>query len=224
MPIHDGNQAPFKRGHTMFDKPASDTSLATTDGAEWEGTIWEFPDVNPHTGAKRSNASVICMIVRWTAAAGNALPSRLVCLDTDLVTNGGTSVAGPLGRAQTKEFTRQGATASVLAAKGWPADEYLPSAGVAKNDLFYIVLSGPAIVKLANVDNTGIDVGETLVAITGNVTDDTTSGATDAGNGLCGIIDLSVTTAPDGQQDRVVGTALSDAVTGYSDLLIWVKG
>lgn len=224
MPIHDGNQAPFKRGTTLSGKPASYTGLPSTYGDEWIGTLWEFPDVNPATGAKRSNQSVICMIVRWEAAAGNALPSRLMCLDSDLLTNGGTAVAGMKARATTSQFTRVGATASVLAAKGYPADEYLPTAGVAKYDCFYVVVKGPAIVKLANVDNTGIDIGESLIAITGSATDDTTSGNTDTGNGLCGVIDLSVTTAPDGQVDRVVGEALSDAVTGYSDLLVNVRG
>ncbi len=215
---HSNNQPPFKRGHTLFDKPTSNTSLATTDGAEIEGQIWEFPDTNPHTGVPRSNRTVKCMAVRWTGTTPNfALPKRLITLDAHRTSNlGGTAVGGAIGLARSNQMSRVGITASVLPAKGYPADEYLPTAGVATNDIFWAVIEGPALVYTPNTDFTDITVGGALIAVTS-----TTAGLTNGTTlvGLVELVDTAATTHPDGLLNRVVGAALSAATTGQQDIL-----
>lgn len=217
------NEPPFKRGQTLSGKPASYTALTTDFGAEWEGTVWEFPDVNPATGAVRSKRLVRCMAVRWTGSSP-ALPSRLIVLAGDIVKNGaaaGTQTAGPLGRTRASLFARQGNTADVLPAKCYPVDEYLPSGGVCLNDIFWVVIEGPAIVKTPNTNFTDIVVGDALVALTGATATASTDGNTATGAGLVATVDLSLTavTGPRGIEHRVVGIALSAATTGYGDLL-----
>lgn len=61
---------------------------------------------------------------------------------------------------------------------GYPTDPYLPAAGVADQDHFYIITGGPAIVTsdLAGGAGNVIAVGDQLVAVGG-----ATSGATTAG-------------------------------------------
>lgn len=220
------HEPPFKRGHTLFDKPAADTSLATTDGDQIEGQIWEFPDVNPSTGAVRSQRTVKCMAVRWTGD-DPALPGRLIVLDNKLTTNGGAAnTAGPLGGVRASQFARAGNTADVLPAKCYPVDEYLPSAGVAKNDIMWVVIEGPAMVKTPNTNFTDIAVGDALVALTGATATASTDGNTATGAGLVATVDLSLTavTGPRGIENRVVGIALSAATTGYGDLLADIGG
>lgn len=220
------NTPPFKRGHTLFDKPYSDTSLTTSDGTEIEGQIWDFPDINPHTGAVRSNRRVRCMAVRWTGSSP-ALPGRLIVLDNKLTTNGGAAnTAGPLGNCRSSQFARGGNTADVLPAKCYPVDEYLPSSGVADNDIMWVVIEGPAMVKTPNTNFTDIAVGDALVALTGATATASTDGNTATGAGLVATVDLSLTavTGPRGIENRVVGIALSAATTGYGDLLADIGG
>lgn len=221
MPIHDGNQAPFKRGTTLSGKSASYTGLSSTYGDEWVGTKWSFPDVNPSTGAKRSNREVVCMIVRWTGSSP-ALPGRLIVMNNKLTTNGGAAnTAGSAAAYESAQFARSGNTADVLPAKCFPVDEYLPSGGVCRYDLMYVVIDGPAIVKTPNTNFTDIAVGDALVALTGATATASTDGNTATGAGLVATVDLSLTavTGPRGIENRVVGIALSAATTGYGDLL-----
>ena len=212
---------PFGRGKTLFEKPYSDTSITTSMGANIEGQIWEFEDVNPITGARRSNRRVRCMAVRWTGSSP-ALPSRLIVLNTHLTTNGGaTNTGGTLGLCRSAQYARFGQTAGLLAAKCYPVDEYLPASGVAVNDIFWVVIDGPAMVKTPNTNFTDIVIGNALVALTGATATASTDGNTATGAGLVAVVDLSLTavTGPDGMADRVVGIALSAATTGYGDLL-----
>lgn len=214
---------PFPRGQTLFNKAYSDTSLTTGDGANIEGQIWEFEDVNPTTGVRRSNRKVRCMAVRWMGSSP-ALPSRCVVLDSQIVSNGaaaGTQTAGPLGRCRATLFARQGNTADVLPAKCYPVDEYLPSNGVARYDIMWVVIEGPAMVKTPNTNFTDIVVGDALVALTGATATASTDGNTATGAGLVATVDLSLTavTGPRGIENRVIGIALSAATTGYGDLL-----
>jgi hypothetical protein len=217
---------PFPRGQTLFNKPYSDTSLTTSMGKTVEGQIWTFEDVHPTTGARRSNRRVTCMAVRWTGSSP-ALPSRLVVLDGKLTTNGGAAnTAGPLGVARAAQFARAGNTADVLPAKCYPVDEYLPTAGVAANDIMWVVIDGPAMVKTPNTNFTDIAVGDALVALTGATATASTDGNSATGAGLVATVDLSLTavTGPRGIENRVVGVALSAATTGYGDLLADIGG
>lgn len=220
------NEPPFPRGSTLFNKPAADTSLTTSDGAQIEGMIWEFPDLNYGSTStvkqRRSNKRVRCMAVRWTGSSP-ALPGRLIVLNNKLTTNGGAAnTAGTIGTARSGEFARVGNTADVLPAKCYPVDEFLPSAGVARNDIMWVVIEGPAMCKTPNTNFTDIAVGDAIVALTGATATASTDGNTATGAGLVATVDLSLTavTGPRGIENRVVGVAMSAATTGYGDLLV----
>ncbi len=59
---------------------------------------------------------------------------------------------------------------------GYPIDEYLPAAGVADDDIFYIVIGGPATVTTAAAGDTNISIGSMVVPSTGGkVVDQATS-------------------------------------------------
>lgn len=223
------NQPPFKRGTTLFNKPASDTSLSTSDGAEIEGQIWEFPDVNPSTGAVRSNNRVVCRAVRWTGTGGIARPRYCCVLDSDRGTNGLTAVAGAIGMARSANLSRHGfgATSGALPAKCYPIDEYLPSAGVATNDIMWVVIEGPAEVVTSAAAMTGaVAVGDLLVAATAGASAATSTGIT--GGGKIDVITNSGTTASTDvggpAASRVIGRALSAATTSElnANLLCYV--
>jgi hypothetical protein len=98
-------------------------------------------------------------VVRNLAAAA-LLPKRLVSLKSG---SNGTAVDG---------YT------TTTSALGYPVDHKLPAAGVPVNDLFYIVVDGPTIVKndIASGASTVLAAGDPLAALTA-----VTSGSTTAG-------------------------------------------
>lgn len=55
----------------------------------------------------------------------------------------------------------------VLAEKGYPIDHLLPSSGVPNNYLFWVVVEGPAIVRMPATDVGDIAVGDVLVTLNG---------------------------------------------------------
>jgi len=226
------NQPPFKRGHTLFDKPTSDTSLSTSDGANIEGQVWEFPDVNPHTGAVRSNRRVKCMAVRWTGDSNNsggggaqpALPRQLVVLDAHKTTSlqGATDVGGMLGLCRASLQARVGWSTTVLPSKCVVVDEYLPSAGVAENDIFWAVIEGPTEVETPDAQFTAFGVGDGLVSLT-QTTAAATNGTTVAGRAA--VVDVATTVASTvtlvGALNRVFGMALTNCTSqGYRQAIL----
>ena len=66
---------------------------------------------------------------------------------------------------------------TTTAAEGHPIDEYLPAAGVVDNDLFYVIMDGPAVV-LTSLSDLAADAaaGDWFVSITGATSQATTSG------------------------------------------------
>lgn len=159
-----GESPPFARGETYFNGGTADS----TSGANYEGSIVEFADLdysaNSAVGAKpsRSNRVVRCMVVRNVAAAA-LLPKRLVTLKK----------TGLLFCGQVDGY------ADVTAEdRAFPVDEFLPTTGVPVNDLFYVVIEGPAMcmTDLAGAGNNLIAVGDKLVALTAASSGATTSG------------------------------------------------
>jgi len=218
---------PFPRGQTLFNKPYSDTSLTTSMGTTVEGQIWTFDDVHPTTGARRSNRRVTCLAVRWTGdsdnSAGNgnnaALPKHLAVLDAHRATNvtGATNLGGTNGLCRSNQMARFGSTLVVNSAKCYPIDEYLPTTGVAENDIFWLVIDGPATVYTPNAEFTAFAIGSALVALT-QTTAVITNGSTLVGRAA--VIDnastLGGTTSILGVMDRIIGMALSACTSqGY---------
>lgn len=153
-----GNELPFERGQT------ASSGLATVDATtldNLEGREYIVEDVNPATGVLRTSRLVRLRCVRNKAAAA-LLPKRLVSF---------AATAGKFG-AYVDGY------ADTTAEESYPVDEYLPSTGVAVDDLFYIVIEGPALVltDLAGADNNVLPVGTVLVALTGATSGATTSG------------------------------------------------
>jgi hypothetical protein len=193
---------PFDRGHTYYDGETIDTN--DLGGVNLEGKEWVFEDVHPTTGVARTGRSVRCRIVRNTSGA-NMLPKLLARFETD-GTEYGSRVDG---------YT------ATLAQEGYPIDEYLPAAGVPTNDLFWIVIEGPATcitTQLPAADSTVFSVGDWVVAETAVTSQQVT---------LAGHIEAQITTG--GHTDLLrnqimnrVGRALSAATTADTgtDILV----
>lgn len=130
---------PFGRGQTA--------GVDSTQGSSFIGVIKAFTDVHPVTGVKQSNREVTCVAVRNTS--GSAItPGSVVKLKAAAVL---TEVDG-LGDQTSGQL--QGV-----------ADEYLPAAGVANNDIFWVVVRGPTSVKKTTATATaGSAIGPSTTA------------------------------------------------------------
>jgi hypothetical protein len=180
---------PFERGATYG---ATDAD----NGEHLEGKEYVHEDKRHGTGL-----FVKVRIVRNTSAAA-LLPKRLVQFP---------ALAG-------KYEERAAGYTAVTAQRGYVVDEFLPAAGVPVNDLFYVVVEGPTLIKtsLAGNGENVIALNDPLHALTG-----ATSGATTSGRVITGVF-TGATAALAGQIRNVVGHALSAATTANtnSDLLI----
>jgi hypothetical protein len=150
---------PFERGDTWY---GGDTPDATDlGGVNILGMEWIFNDQNPTTGVARTERYVRCRAVRNTSGIA-LLPKRLVVFST---------TAGEYG------FNVDG-YCSTAAQEAYPTDEYLPTAGVVDDDIFWIVMEGPAVVETRTADmDHNIGVGGWGVAATA----DSSQAATTAG-------------------------------------------
>ena len=149
---------PFGRGETYYNGvSATDTAPEAIVGKEWV-----FEDINPNTKVVRSSKSVRCRAVRNSSGIA-LLPRRLAQFSL---------TAGSFGHEVT------GYTATV-AARGYLIDEFLPSTGAVNDDVFWIVIEGPAegITDLATADT--IAIGDKLVALTAATSQATTAGRLD---------------------------------------------
>lgn len=194
---------PWGRGATFFNGGTTDA----TSGAQHEGHRYWFVDHDlsaPGPAKVRSNRLVQCMIVRNVSGI-NLLPKRIASLKAS-----GLNFLGQVD-----------GYATTSAAMGYPIDEWLPAAGVPQNDLFYVVVDGPAMVltDLASGANNNITVGTVLVALTAVTSQSTTAGRVYPQ-------DLTGATAPLGNQvQNRLGFALSAQTTTQtnSSLLIDVR-
>jgi vacuolar-type H+-ATPase subunit B/Vma2 len=152
---------PFPRGSTF----GSGATVASTDGPQYEGKEFLFEDNNPTTpGSFRSNSYVRCRVVR-NNSGGALLGKKIAKLD-----KGGSAKQD--NRSKVSGYTANPAD------KGYPIDEFLPSAGVPANDLFYIVVDGPALVTTDSAGATNVAVGQVIVpgaTTTGSVVTQDTS-------------------------------------------------
>jgi hypothetical protein len=148
------NDPPFGLGQTLG-------VSSTSDGTGWVGAVKQFPDVNPSTGAVRSNRLKTCVAVRNTSG-GALLPKRVVRFE--------------IGTAGTAPFSAvDGYSAVANEERVGIVDEHLPASGVAANDIFWVTVQGPTEVSHA-LSGTAIAVGDRLAAITAATSGATTSG------------------------------------------------
>jgi hypothetical protein len=219
----------------LFPRGTTPGMTSATAGLHYEGVEVECDDINygasQPTLTKRegfSNRRIRLRACRnLTGATIYAKLLAVLARDTKANYAGGTgaptATGGVQGSTRIRELARLGSSATVMSAKCYPIDEYLPSAGVAANDICWVVLRGPAICKtsLANMA-ADIAVGDALVAVTA-----TTAAATDGTTGgrVTGI-DLVVTSLPDGQVGRTIGLAMTALLTNTTntDVLVDVGG
>lgn len=152
---------PFALGQTLGVSSA-------TDGTGWVGAVKVFPDVDPKTGKVRSNRLKTCIAVRNGSGVA-LLPKRAVAFKS-----GSFSEVGG--------YTRL--TNDVVAGV---VDEFLPTSGVASNDVFWVTVDGPTEYFVSQT----VAAGDVVAAVTAHTTNATDS----AGTGGYGAT-VSVTVAP----------------------------
>ena len=217
--MYEPGVPPMNLGESL-DGVDLDSNLTNTDKL---GMVYTFP-ANTLTGGPNRQKSVktgraiTAVLLRNTSGAA-LLPKRLGQLDRTA------------GYAMTKNVDGYSTT---LANQGVVViDPFLPAAGVASNDIFWGIISGPAavLVPIAGADFNGdIALNAPLVSSTGTTTGATTSGrvsnvtvtAATAGNTLNGYDGFKMAYA-------VLGRAMSARTTGETtagtDILVdWAIG
>lgn len=174
---------PFGRGETFYNINAASTQ-STSDGTQLEGKEWVFEDINPSTKQYRSGQYVTCRVARNVSGIA-LLPSRVARFANAPVGNGVTNGYG--GQVDGYVNTTPTANFNDPNAHGYPIDEYLPTAGVQNNDLFWVVVKGPAgvLTDLASL-SPNILIGDFVIGQTA-----ATSQATTAGR----VVDINANTA-----------------------------
>lgn len=184
---------PFPRGETFYNGETIDTN--DLGGIHLEGAEWIFEDVHASTGVARTGRPVRCRVVRNSSGAA-ILPKRLVKFEAGALEYGSRCDGYAI------------ASAADSPEQGWPADEYLAAAGVPTNDLFWIVVEGPAEVLTSIADMaTDLGIGGWAVAVTA-----ATSQATTAGRIIPQLLTGATSRLAANVQNRV-GRALSGAIT-----------
>jgi hypothetical protein len=171
---------PFALGQTLG------VTLAT-EGGNWVGAVKTFPDVNPVTGVVRSNRVKTCIAVRNTSGV-ILLPRRVVMFK-----------AGSFTEVDGYDNDTTKLPAGVV-------DEFIPTSGVANNDVFWLTVEGPTEVKLGPAQEAAVDTA--LVALTAAAsTHSTTAGQ-------------AQTAAVTFLQHHYIGRAVSAGTTGQNVLAI----
>jgi hypothetical protein len=193
---------PFGLGQTLGIVGNNDSLWGLASGASygdnWVGAVKEFTDVNPINGQVRSNRRKVCIACRNTSGAA-LLPKRVVRL-----AGSGTALYG----------AADGYASAANEAFCGVVDEFLPAAGVASNDVFWVTVDGPTEVSVA-LSGTDIAVRDRLSVITA-----ATSGATTAGRVTVSPLSSSTAGANDNGIGVIAFAASSGAATGSAVLAL----
>jgi hypothetical protein len=139
---------PFALGQTLGVTNA-------TDGTGWVGAIKVFPDVDPTTGRVRSNRLKKCIAVR--NSSGQTLQAKRA---VSFAAGSTTAVDG---------YAR--VTNALVAGI---VDEFIPTTGVASNDVFWVTVEGPTEVLVSQT----VAAGDVIAAVTAHTTNATDSAGT----------------------------------------------
>lgn len=157
---------PFPRGSTFYQATPTDTSAHAKDleGKEYVDNDMNYG--NADYAGYRTGREVRLRIVRNVTGSA-MLPKRIARMKVD-----GTAY----------EFAGQvNGYADTVGQIGYPIDEFLPAAGVADDDLFYVVIKGPAMCTTAAAGDTNISTGSKVIPSTdGKVIDQDTTVAAGA--------------------------------------------
>lgn len=193
---------PFPRGQTAF----SGNTPNANDFSQWLGKTWVFEDLDYNASmtvsgsAKpaRSGRFVKCMAVR-NVSGGALLPKMLAHMN---VSGSGVNFLQEVDGYP-----------SAVGQLCYPVDEFLPAAGVANNDVFWVVVKGPAMCITDSAGDTNISIGSMVVP----------------GVGTAGRVvdqDTTVVTGPGlyNQIQGAIGRAIKAVNAVSTDILIDVQG
>lgn len=189
---------PFGLGQVFGPTSPNDSlvGISGSYGDNWVGSVKEFADVNPVTGAVRSNRRKVCIAVRNKSGAA-LLPKRVVTFST---------AAGKLF----SEVTGYSAVANEE--RVGIVDEFLPAGGVAADEVFWVTVEGPTEVAVG-LSGTDVAAGDRLCAIVA-----ATSGATTAGRVTPSLLSAG-TTGAGNNGVGVIGYATSAGATTGANVL-----
>ena len=122
----ENSVAPVARGESFFKGGTADAA----GGVHLEGIVHVFPDTDPSDETKRRSGGNVTAILVRNGTGGAVLPGRVY-----------TWTAGSEGK---KVGALSGADAYVAGI----ADDHLPTAGAASNDLFWLIVKGNCHVLL----------------------------------------------------------------------------
>jgi hypothetical protein len=192
-----------QRGKTYLTGPNRTADATGTTSKAIEGIVKVFKDLDygstyAPTRAPRSGGECRCILVR--NASGIALtPGRVVTWKSTMQ---GKQVDGYARLDQ----------ADIIAGV---VDEWLPAAGVADDDYFWLVVKGPCLVKKA-LDGTTVAKDDYVVATTA-----ATSQATTAGR-IAALVSTSNQTFAMSQALNRLGVAMSTSATTAADVLVFL--
>lgn len=145
---------PFELGQTYFQGNTPDTTV----GNHLLGKVWVFEDVNlaasgtGGTAKPRRTAHYRHMMAVRNTSGGALVPKRIAKMKTD-------------GTGYEYGFEVMG-YATTVGELGFPIDEFLPAAGVADDDIFWICVGGPATVTTAAAGDTNFATGNFVIPST----------------------------------------------------------
>ena len=226
--------APFQPGEYL-----ENTLL---QGTEHEGKEFFFLDLLPGTSGERSGKfrqasdgdlttdrkiamrARLLRVVRNVSGVTLPVAGRLCILGRDAAKNvsGATPTNHAVGSTRVYGLARMGKAGTSGPVWCRPGDEFLPSAGVPNNALFYVVMRGPAKIYMPiTALPSDLAQGDLVCAMTA-ATSAVTNGI--SGGGRFDKFDATATTYPAGAFMNIVGAALeamsSQATTGNVQVLI----
>lgn len=204
---------PFPIGQTWGEYFRTVTS--TTDGIELEGLEFDVPDYD--------YSQTLGSQIFKARAYGNGAAVAMKTIRVVRNTSGVAILPRYLVKYDTAHYGRRvNGYANVTAEECYPADEFLRTAGVPANDLFYITVYGPAecITDPAAGANDVFSAGSVLVSLTAAASTTSTTA------GRVAPQDLTGATAVLGVQlQNRIGIALSASTTANSSAakLVFIK-
>jgi hypothetical protein len=200
---------PFVRGGTFYSGGTISTPVSGDylGGYNYEGMEFEYEDSQLPNGGYGTGLNVRVRVVR-NSTGGPVLPGQLVTLN---------AVQRVLDLATVLPGTNADSIARTTASHAFPADEFLPTAGVPNGDLFYVVVAGPCLVKSAAT-------GTPTVSVDGKMVGGTMAGTTSVDAGGVVVQDTSgATTALANQIQNAIGRAMSALTSGQTSTPVLVN-
>lgn len=141
---------PFEIGQTYF----GGNTPSTTEGNQILGKTYVIEDNDLSVaGSKSARSGRYKKVMAVRNTAGSALlPKRIARMKSD-------------GSAYEYLIEAMG-YADTVGQLGYPIDEFLPAAGVADDDIFYVVVEGMATVTSAAAGDTNISIGQFVIPST----------------------------------------------------------